>query len=94
MQLGGGNIHLGQKYALEGSKGQLKPQSSEDGGVNEAEGAFGIKSFIRTHRLTLAASHNPHELVVAFAENTRRMASLLLSISRYALKGCKGGRFL
>jgi len=69
MQLGGGNIHLGQKCALEGSKGQSKPQSSKDGGVDEAEGAFGIRSFIITYRLTLTTSHYTHELIVVFAKD-------------------------
>ena len=71
----------------------MKPQSLKSGGINEAEWALRIRSFIRTYQFALAISHDPHELIMVFAKNARRVAILLFPIGRYAFKGCKGGRF-
>jgi len=42
MQLGGGDVHVGQERTLEGSERQSKPEPLKNGGVNEAEGAFEV----------------------------------------------------
>jgi len=53
-----------------------------------------IRSFIRTHRFTLTASHHPNKLVALFAKDARWVAGLLFPISNYALDERKGGSFL
>jgi len=47
----------------------LKPQSSKDGGIDEAEGAFKIRGLITTFQLTLTTSHYPHKLIAVFAKD-------------------------
>jgi len=77
MELGGGNVKLGQKLPLKACEGEPKFDLLEHGGAYEAEGGVAAPLSISADWLTRRTGPHNHFVVVLFTEREVLLIALL-----------------